>query len=116
MKFSTMVLCVLLVAAGPASQPTSQPSDADKRVEIIDKLQKEGVFGEIVLQNKIVKAVVKPRFYSLEYKMKQSFCGVLLAWGLDQDPGCVMVRLKDSKTDRVVGSMDKATGKLKMDD
>lgn len=116
MKIVALIACVVLMGAGPTSQPTTGPSELQaERVKLINKLVKEGVFGEIVIQNRIVKVIARPRFHALEFDTKQKFCSVIYAWAVEEDSTCDLLVLKDSQTGNRIGRFGPAYGGLKMD-
>lgn len=96
----------------PASLPATQ--EVLDRQDLIHRLQGQGIFGDVRVANRVGKVIVRPGFYVLDYKQRQQFCSVAMAWCRDNDPKSQMLLLLDSKTNSEVGTFNASTGRLEM--
>ena len=86
-----------------------------ERQEIINDLRRKGVFGDIQCRESgAAAAVVDTAFYSLDFKMKQDFVGVVYAFCFDGSNDHTSVKLRDIRTNEEVGKFSKMFG-LKLD-
>lgn len=90
--------------ARPAPTIDKSPKMQADRLKLIERLQREGIFGEISVRSSGATILVKPAFYVLDFKDKQSFVSVVYAYYFDGSDPYVPIRLKDSRTNKAVGS------------
>jgi hypothetical protein len=100
-------------ASKPVWSPTTQ-AVAD-RVEMIKRLQGQGIFGDVTRRGNTGHLIVKPGFYALDFKEKQTFASVAFAWCKDQTPTADTLLLLDSKSNKQVGHLFESEGTLVME-
>ncbi|WP_077540561.1 hypothetical protein [Sedimentisphaera cyanobacteriorum] len=81
----------------------SEKMQAD-RLNLIERLQREGIFGDIIPRSSGATIVVKPAFYTLDFKDKQSFVSVVYAYYFDGLTPYTPILLRDSRTNNNIGS------------
>lgn len=92
--------------------PTTQ--DIAARAKLIEQLQQQNVFGDLRVANGVGKVVVGPQFYTVDFKARQQFASVAMAWCLDHDADCKLLVLRDYRTNAEVGRFGDVYGGLKM--
>jgi len=117
----SLLLVVLFVVVSSNSrnrppQPTEPPSSPEKqskRESFIEQMQAADLIGEVASHGMICRVEVKPEFYLLDFKDKQSFVSVIYGWTFDNRKGG-MIFLEDIKTGKRVGSFSSSRG-LRLD-
>jgi len=102
--------------SGSSSTPTEAPKidKSDKmqtdRAELIARLQAEGIFGDINPRPSGATVMVKPGFYVLDFKEKQTFVSVVHAYFFHDSDAYKPISLNDSSTKKVIGTFTKELG------
>ena len=96
-----------------AWQPTTQ--EVADRAKLIERLQAQGVLGDLRVANHVGRVVVGPKFLPLDFKQRQSFASVAFAWCLDTDADCKLLVLHDGRSNKEIGRFGDVYGGLKMD-
>ena len=84
------------------------------RKEFIDKLIQKGFFKKIEKPFSVPRVSVAPKFYTLDYKDKNQFIGIVYAYYFDGSKESDMVILIDNLSDKEVGIYTKSYSGLKM--
>ena len=128
--FGLWLLLILGCQAPSTSTNSSSPtkksvvidkSDAKQkgRAQLIRELQQKGIFGKVEARRDSpdrmsVDATVKPRFFTLDFETKQQFVSVIYAYYCDGNESDA-VFLRDSMTDKLVGTYSSLSGGLSLD-
>lgn len=80
------------------------------RLKLIERFQREGIFGDIRARSSGATIMVMPAFYSLDFEDKQSFVSVIYAYHFDGSDKYTPITLRDSRTNKDVGSFSSALG------
>ncbi|MFZ5491025.1 MAG: zinc ribbon domain-containing protein [Pseudomonadota bacterium] len=99
-------------SANTQAAPTidKSPKMQADRLKLIDRLQREGIFGEIRVRSSGATMIVRPAFYALDFKDKQSVVSVVYAYHFDGSDKYMPITLQDSRTNKNVGSFSLALG------
>jgi len=122
---AALIVGILVVLAG-CSEPTAAERAAEQarwdaeaarqpeRKALIEKLQREDLIGRVEWRDSACTLWVGPRFRALTFEEKQSFAGVVAAYGATErrDEG-YLVRLHDLHSGRQIGSY--CLGRLELD-
>jgi len=114
---ATFALLAMLGFAGMAAAQTTIDKSETKqagREKLIKKLQTERVFHKIETPGTLPRLYVAPRFYTLDFDMKQQFVSVVYAYYFDGKKITDSVRIYDSKSGKEVGYFALPQG-LKLD-
>lgn len=87
----------------------------EQRKEMIEKLQRSGIFQKVEVPGNLPHLWVRPSFYALDFDAKQSFVNVVYSYFYTKNPSYRMVILFDSRSGKEVGEFSPALGGLKMD-
>lgn len=98
------------------AQTTIDKSEAKQagRLKLMEKLGKELVFQKVEVPGNLPRLYVTPRFYTLDFDMKQSFVSVVYAYYFDGKNITDSVRIYDSKSGKEIGGFSMPGG-LKLD-
>lgn len=88
------------------------PARQAQREKMIVELKKRGVFAEVESHGTATYVHVRPAFYGLDFKDKQTFAGVVYMWGLGKT-GADLVTFFDARTNAKVGSFSRNGLELK---
>lgn len=86
----------------------TSPQAQAKRERLIKQLISRGVFPKVEMPASLPHAGTGPRWDSLSYDEKQTFCGVVLAWYMAQNPKLDTLALKEYRTAKRIGSFDRS--------
>ena len=103
------------VTSAPSVPQDNSPAMQAKRLDILEGLQQQEIFGETTASSPgFIHLVVRPRFYMLAHKDKLSFVSVACAYHFDGRTASDTVILKDSRTNKTVGMFSTQYG-LRLD-
>lgn len=97
----------------PPEPKTTQRIYSEKEIEraaLIEKLKLLGVFGDVDCRASGGDVVVRPAFYALDYKDKQSFVSVVYAYCFPSGKDFASINLVDAMNNHKVGDFLKETG------
>jgi len=95
-------------------RPKIDPAKRAERQRFVDKMQSQGIFGDVSVRNRVGRLVVGRKFASIDFKAKQMFASVAYGWCLDHDADCMMLVLHDPQTDKKIGRYSAVDGRLQM--
>lgn len=86
----------------------TSPEAQAKRERLIKQLISRSVFSKVEMPASLPHAWTGPAWDSLSYDEKQTFCGVVLAWYMAQNPQLDILVVKDYRTGKRIGSFDRS--------
>lgn len=110
MRNFMIVALFLMISSISAAQ-----SMQEQRKEMIEKLQRTGIFQKVEVPGNLPHLWIRPAFYALDFDAKQSFVNVVYSYFYTKNPSYRMVILFDSRSGKEVGEFSPSLGGLKME-
>lgn len=115
-KAFTALLVAAAFAHAAFAQTTIDKSDSMQagRLKLMEKLRAERVFQKVEIPGNLPRLYVAPRFYTLDFDMKQKFVSVVYAYYFTGKNITDSVRIYDSRSGKEIGHFAMPSG-LKLD-
>ncbi len=96
------ILAMVEVAVAETAINKSEAMQAG-RLKLMEKLKNERVFQKVEIPGTLPRLFVQPRFYTLDFDMKQKFVSVVYAYYFDGSKSTDSVRIYDSRSGKEIG-------------